>query len=71
MLIRWKLQALLSELRLQLLRVGFEFCVGSEVDSLVRSLAEGSEGNPTVEGAETFLPYDRVGGVCGIAVPTQ
>ena len=54
--------------RLVLLEEGFELGVGGEVDGLVRALAEGGEGDTTVEGAQAFFFDDSVSGVRSVAV---
>lgn len=55
-------------LRLDLLEVLLHIGVGSEVDSLVGTLAEGGEGDTTVECGEAFLADDGVRGVGSVAV---
>ena len=53
---------------LVLLQEGFELRVGGEVDGLIRTLAQGCEGDAAVEGAEAFFFDDGVGGMRGVAV---
>lgn len=55
-------------LRLEVLCPLLEVLVGSEVDTLVGSLAESGESNTTVESGESLLADNSVKGVGGIAV---
>ena len=54
--------------RLCVLQELFELRVGGEIDGLVCALAEGGQGDATVEGAGPFFAQDGVAGVRGVAV---
>jgi len=51
-----------------LLEQALKLGVGGEVDCLIGALAQGGEGDATVEGAEAFFFDDGVGGVGGVAI---
>ena len=54
--------------RLKILQPLFQLGVGGEIDCLVGTLAEGSEGHAAVEGADAFFFQNGEESVHGIAV---
>lgn len=54
--------------RLEGLQPDFELAVGSEIDRLVRPLAQGGQRHAPVERAGPFFLDDRIESVCGVAI---